>query len=134
GARRWDDLEAVDLGAALLDLVPGDRRRRFDQLAPVHLTVPSGSRVAVDYGDPARPALAVRIQEVFGLAETPRVGGGRVAVTLHLLSPARRAVQVTQDLAGFWRTGWAEVRKELRGRYPRHDWPEDAGRAVPRRR
>ena len=134
GARRWDDLDRVDLGGALLDLVPGESRPRFDQLAPAQLTVPSGSRVALDYGDPVRPALAVRIQEVFGLTETPRVGGGRVPVTLHLLSPARRPVQVTQDLAGFWRTGWAEVRKELRGRYPKHEWPERPEEAAARRR
>ncbi len=133
GVHRWDDLERVDLGAALLGLLPWARRARLDDLAPSHVEVPSGSRIPVDYADPARPALAVRVQEVFGLGETPRVGGGRVPVTLHLLNPARRPVQVTRDLAGFWRTGWAEVRKELRGRYPKHDWPEDPAAAVARR-
>jgi ATP-dependent helicase HrpB len=131
--RRWADLEGVDLGAALLDLVPWDRRIRLDDLAPSHVVVPSGSRIAVDYADPARPALHVRVQEVFGLRETPRVGGGKVPLTLHLQSPARRPVQVTQDLGGFWRGGWADVRKELRGRYPRHDWPEDPATAAARR-
>jgi ATP-dependent helicase HrpB len=133
GVRRWRDLERVHLDAALLDLLPWERRARLDALAPTHLEVPSGSRIPVDYADPRRPALAVRVQEVFGLAETPRVGGGRVPVTLHLQSPARRPVQVTQDLAGFWRTGWAEVRKELRGRYPKHDWPERPEAASARR-
>jgi ATP-dependent helicase HrpB len=133
GVRRWDDLEGIDLGAALLGLLPWERRARFDDLAPSHVVVPSGSRIPVDYADPAQPSLSVRIQEVFGLQETPRVGGGRVPLTLHLLNPARRPVQVTRDLAGFWRTGWAEVRKELRGRYPKHDWPADPTVAVARR-
>jgi ATP-dependent helicase HrpB len=133
GVRRWADLDGVNYSAALLELLPWTRRARLDELAPSHVVVPSGSRIPVDYADPARPALAVRVQEVFGLGETPRVGGGRVPLTLHLLSPARRPVQVTQDLAGFWRAGWAEVRKELRGRYPKHDWPEDPAVAVARR-
>jgi ATP-dependent helicase HrpB len=133
GVRRWADLDGVDFSAALLDLLPWGRRARLDELAPSHIGVPSGSRIPVDYADPARPALAVRVQEVFGLGETPRVGGGRIPLTLHLLSPARRPVQVTQDLAGFWRTGWTEVRKELRGRYPKHDWPENPAVAAARR-
>jgi ATP-dependent helicase HrpB len=95
--------------------------------------VPSGSRIRVDYTDPETPVLAVRLQEVFGLTETPRVGGGRVPVTMHLLSPARRPVQVTQDLAGFWRTSYFDVRKEMKGRYPKHYWPEDPLVAEPRR-
>ncbi|HSE28454.1 MAG TPA: ATP-dependent helicase HrpB [Gemmatimonadales bacterium] len=133
GVRRWADLEGVDVGAALLALLSWEQRARFDDLAPSHVEVPSGSRIPVDYADPAKPALAVRVQEVFGLRETPRVGGGKVPLTLHLLNPARRPVQVTQDLAGFWRTGWTEVRKELRGRYPKHDWPEDPAAAAARR-
>lgn len=86
--------------------------------------MPSGREVALDYGSGA-PVLAVKLQELFGLLETPRVAGGRVPVTIELLSPAGRPVQVTQDLAGFWRSGYAAVRAELRGRYPRHPWPED---------
>ena len=97
------------------------------------LQVPSGSRMPVDYADPAAPVLAVRLQEMFGQTETPTVGGGRVPVTLHLLSPARRPVQVTRDLAGFWRTTYFEVRKDLKGRYPKHHWPDDPLRAEPTR-
>jgi len=87
--------------------------------------VPSGSRVALDYSDPESPVLAARIQELFGMGETPRIGGGRVPLTIHLLSPARRPAQVTRDLASFWREGYFVVRKDLRGRYPRHFWPDD---------
>jgi ATP-dependent helicase HrpB len=88
----------------------------------------------VDYGDRDAPVLAVRLQELFGLAETPRIANGAVPLTLHLLSPARRPVQVTRDLAGFWRSSYFEVRKELRGRYPKHEWPEDPLNATPTRR
>jgi len=129
GARGAADLRRLDLGQILLALLPHQHRPRLDELAPTHLEVPSGSRIAVDYGDPAAPVLAVRLQEMFGLADTPRIGGGRVALTLHLLSPARRPVQVTRDLASFWRSGYFEVRKDLRGRYPKHYWPEDPLRA-----
>jgi ATP-dependent helicase HrpB len=90
--------------------------------------------VPLDYSDQESPVLAVRLQEVFGLAETPRVAGGRAPVTLHLLSPAGRPVQVTRDLAGFWRTTYFDVRKDLRGRYPRHYWPDDPLQAEPTRR
>jgi ATP-dependent helicase HrpB len=88
----------------------------------------------VDYSDPAAPVLAVRLQELFGLAETPRIANGAVPLTLHLLSPARRPVQVTRDLGGFWRSSYFDVRKELRGRYPKHEWPEDPLHAAPTRR
>ncbi len=104
--------------------------RRLDRFAPEQLQVPSGSRKRIDYTtDP--PVLAVKLQEMFGLADTPRLCGGRVAVMLHLLSPAQRPVQVTQDLAGFWTRGYPEVRRELRGRYPKHPWPDDPWNAVP---
>jgi len=96
--------------------------------------VPTGSRISVDYSDPSAPVLAVRLQEVFGLEQTPRIGRGRVPVTMHLLSPAHRPVQVTQDLAGFWRTSYFDVRRDLRGRYPKHEWPEDPLNATPTRR
>jgi ATP-dependent helicase HrpB len=134
GMRRLDDLRRLDLAAILLDHVGWQRRARLDALAPTHLEVPSGSRLPIDYADPAAPALAVRLQEMFGLAETPRVGGGRVPLTLQLLSPAQRPVQVTRDLAGFWRTSYFDVRKDLRGRYPKHHWPEDPMQAEPTRR
>jgi ATP-dependent helicase HrpB len=129
--RRTADLERLDVTSLLLDRLGWEQRRALDQLAPTHLTVPSGSRIALDYRDPAVPVLAVKLQEVFGLQATPRIGGGTVPVTLHLLSPARRPVQVTQDLAGFWRTSYFDVRKEMKGRYPRHIWPEDPSQAVP---
>lgn len=89
--------------------------------------------LAIDYRDPASPVLAVRIQDVFGLLESPRIGRGRVPLTLHLLSPAHRPVQVTQDLASFWKETYFEVRKELKGRYPKHDWPDDPLTAIPGR-
>lgn len=126
-------LDRVDLVAALRSLMSWAQRQRLDDVAPETIEVPTGSRIAVDYSDPRAPALAVRIQELFGLAETPRVGAGRVPVTLQLLSPSRRPVQVTRDLAGFWRSSYFDVRKDLRGRYPKHDWPEDPLRAPPSR-
>jgi ATP-dependent helicase HrpB len=131
GAMRLDDLARVDLSAALLERLSWEQRAALDRLAPTHVTVPSGSRMPVDYGDSALPVLAVRLQEVFGLSETPRVAGGRVPLTLHLLSPAGRPVQVTRDLAGFWRTTYFQVRKDLKGRYPRHYWPDDPLEAEP---
>jgi ATP-dependent helicase HrpB len=134
GVRRWSDLARVDLAGALRELLDWRQRRALDELAPSHIVVPTGSRIAVDYADPRAPVLAVRIQEVFGLLESPRVLGGRVPVTMHLLSPAHRPVQVTQDLAGFWRTSYFDVRKDLRGRYPKHEWPEDPLAATPTRR
>jgi ATP-dependent helicase HrpB len=128
------DLRAVDVNAALLSLLPWDRRAALDELAPTHVAVPTGSRIPVDYSDPDAPVLAVRLQELFGLADTPRIGGGAVPLTLHLLSPAHRPVQVTRDLAGFWRSSYFDVRKDLRGRYPRHPWPDDPLSAEPTRR
>jgi ATP-dependent helicase HrpB len=134
GLRRRSEVEQLDLGGVLLDSLTWEQRRALDQLAPTHVVVPTGSRIPVDYGDPAAPVLAVRLQEMFGLAETPRIANGAVALTLHLLSPARRPVQVTRDLGGFWRSSYFEVRKELRGRYPKHEWPEDPLHAAPTRR
>ena len=116
---------AIDLDAALKALVPWDKQRTLDRLAPTHIEVPSGSRVPIDYANPAEPTLSVRLQEMFGLLDTPRIGGGKVPLTLHLLSPARRPVQVTRDLASFWANGYRAVKAELKGRYPRHYWPDD---------
>ena len=115
----------IDFAAALKTLVPWEQQRQLDKLAPTHIEVPSGSRVPVDYSNPAEPALSVRLQEMFGLTDTPRVGGGKVPVLVHLLSPARRPVQVTRDLASFWATGYKAVKAELKGRYPKHYWPDD---------
>ena len=134
GMRALGDLGRLNLSEALLSTVPWHRRATLDRLAPTHLEVPSGSRILLDYADPTAPVLAVRLQEVFGLQETPTVGGGRVPVTVHLLSPARRPVQVTRDLASFWRGAYFEVRKDLRARYPKHAWPEDPLAAPPTRR
>jgi len=134
GARSLDDLGRIDLAGALLSQLPWDRRALLDDLAPTHITVPSGSRIAIDYADASAPVLAVRLQEMFGLADTPRIARGAVPLTVHLLSPAQRPVQVTRDLAGFWRTSYFDVRKELRGRYPKHHWPDDPMTATPTRR
>ncbi len=125
GVSRRDHLARIDLAAALKALLPWDRQRLVDSLAPTHIEVPSGSHVPVDYSNPVEPTLSVRLQEMFGLTDTPRVGGGKVAVTIHLLSPARRPVQVTRDLASFWANGYKSVKAELKGRYPRHYWPDD---------
>jgi ATP-dependent helicase HrpB len=133
GIRRWEGLDRLDFGALLLERLSWDRRAALEDWAPTHVEVPSGSRIQVDYGDPAAPVLAVRLQELFGLRETPSVGRGRVPLTLHLLSPARRPVQVTRDLAGFWRTTYFDVRKDLKGRYPKHHWPDDPLAAAPTR-
>jgi ATP-dependent helicase HrpB len=115
----------IDFAAAVRTLVPWDRQRQVDALAPTHIEVPSGSRIAIDYANPAEPTLSVRLQEMFGLTDTPKVGGGKVPVLIHLLSPARRPVQVTRDLASFWANGYRAVKAELKGRYPRHYWPDD---------
>ena len=134
GMRRASDLAALDLSSLLLGRLSWQQRSALDTLAPSHLEVPTGSRIAVDYGDPASPVLAVRLQEMFGCRETPRVLGGRIPVTLHLLSPAHRPLQVTRDLAGFWRSSYKDVQKEMKGRYPRHPWPDDPMAAEPTRR
>ena len=134
GCRKLEDVRALDLHNALQQhFLTHEQRQALPRLAPTHIEVPSGSRLALDYAQGAQPVLAVRIQEVFGMPASPRVADGRVPVLLHLLSPARRPVQVTSDLASFWANGYAEVRKDLRGRYPKHDWPEDPAHAVPHR-
>ncbi|MEV2219472.1 ATP-dependent helicase HrpB [Nocardia vinacea] len=123
-ARRRADLERIDAGQALRRLLPWPDAVRMDELAPERLPVPSGSRVRLDYStDP--PVLAVKVQEVFGWTKTPSLADGRVPIVLHLLSPAQRPVAITADLASFWRSGWPQVRSDLRGRYPKHAWPED---------
>ncbi len=124
GLSRLLHLKRLDLPAILLARLDWLARQRLDEQAPTHLQVPSGSRVRLDYSQ-ATPVLAVRLQEMFGLTETPCIAAGRVPVLLHLLSPARRPVQVTQDLAAFWQGSYHDVRKELKGRYPKHHWPDD---------
>jgi ATP-dependent helicase HrpB len=125
GLSRRTQLARIDLDAALAGLVGWRERQRLDAFAPTHIGVAGGRRVRVDYGDPAQPRVAVRLQHCLGLPDIPRIGGGRVPLLVALLSPAGRPVQLTRDLAGFWRGSYAEVRRELRGRYPKHDWPED---------
>ncbi len=131
GVTRREHLSRLALAEALRARLGWQRLRELDGLAPTHLTVPSGSQIRIDYLDERAPVVAVRLQEVFGLTETPRLAGGRVPVTFNLLSPAHRPVQVTRDLGSFWRRGYAEVRKDLRGRYPKHHWPEDPLTAEP---
>ncbi len=128
---RLAQLDAGQLQEALLSRFTYAQRRDFEAFAPTHVTVPTGTRVAIDYEDDNAPCIEVRMQEVFGLADTPRIAGGRVPITLKLLSPARRPMQITQDLAGFWRGSYAEVRKDMRGRYPKHYWPENPLEAEP---
>ncbi|BDH04327.1 ATP-dependent helicase HrpB [Streptomyces seoulensis] len=132
-ARRRADLGRIDAGQALARLLPwaGGEAARLDELAPERIAVPSGSRVRVDYTDPERPVLAVKLQEMFGLRQSPEVAGTPLLV--HLLSPAGRPAAVTADLASFWRDGYRAVRSELRGRYPKHPWPEDPATAEPTR-
>jgi ATP-dependent helicase HrpB len=132
-ARRRADLSRIDAGQALARLLPwaGGEAARLDELAPERITVPSGSRIRIDYEDPAQPVLAVKLQEMFGLQRSPEVAG--VPLLIHLLSPAGRPAAVTADLASFWRDGYKGVRAELRGRYPKHPWPEDPATAEPTR-
>jgi ATP-dependent helicase HrpB len=125
GVSSLADLRRLDLGEALRTLLGRDHHRRLQQGAPEAIQVPSGHRVALDYPEEGPPVLAVKLQEMFGCAETPRVAFGRVPVLLQLLSPARRPLQVTQDLRSFWDQIYPEVKKEMRGRYPRHPWPDD---------
>ncbi|WP_328478603.1 ATP-dependent helicase HrpB [Actinoplanes sp. NBC_00393] len=133
-ARRRADLAKLDVAAGLRRLLPWSVAGRLDEIAPERLPVPSGSQIRVDYTDPAAPVLAVKVQEAFGWRVAPRLADGRVPVLLHLLSPAGRPVAVTRDLASFWVQGYPQVRAEMRGRYPRHPWPEDPTTAVPTRR
>jgi ATP-dependent helicase HrpB len=133
GITRREHLAGVPLADALRALLTREQQLRLDRLAPTHLVVPSGSRIPIEYRGDHAPSVAVRLQEVFGLAETPRIGDGRVPLTFALLSPARRPVQVTRDLASFWRSAYHDVRRDLRGRYPKHHWPEDPLHAAPAR-
>ncbi|MBR7827871.1 ATP-dependent helicase HrpB [Actinospica sp. MGRD01-02] len=132
-ARHRADLERIPTTTALTRLLPWPAAGRLDELAPERITVPSGSRIRVDYSAD-RPVLAVKIQELFGLDAAPQLADGRVTLTIHLLSPAGRPAAVTSDLASFWREGYRAVRADLRGRYPRHPWPEDPTAAQPTRR
>ncbi|TDC03904.1 ATP-dependent helicase C-terminal domain-containing protein, partial [Actinomadura bangladeshensis] len=133
GARRRADLAKVDVAGMLRGLLPWEQAKRLDEYAPERVEVPSGSRIRVDYSG-ERPVLAVKLQELFGWDAAPPLAGGRVPLVVHLLSPAGRPAAVTADLASFWREGYRAVRAELRGRYPKHPWPEDPATAVPTKR
>lgn len=135
GVSRLEDFKRLDLMAILEALLPWNLQTRLEELAPTRLEVPSGSKVRLEYSpDGSPPVLAVKLQELFGLADTPAVNEGRNPVMLHLLSPAQRPIQVTQDLRSFWENTYPEVRKELRGRYNKHPWPEDPWNAEPTRK
>lgn len=134
GRRSFAELARAPLAEAVLAALPWAQRQALERDAPERLEVPSGSRIRLDYSDPARPVLAARIQELFGLAATPRLAGGRVPVRLHLLAPNGRPQQVTEDLASFWANTYPVVRRELAGRYPKHAWPDDPATARPERR
>jgi len=130
GVSRRTHLAGIDLKEALTGRLDWKQRKALDELAPTHVTVPSGSRIPIDYAHPV-PVLAVRLQEMFGATETPRIAGGRVPLLLHLLSPARRPLQVTQDLRSFWSNAYTAVRADMRGQYPKHHWPENPLEAEP---
>ncbi|PQP89510.1 ATP-dependent helicase HrpB [Paenibacillus sp. AR247] len=134
GMKKKSDLQRLHMSTVLEQSLTWEQRKQLDEEAPTHITVPSGSRIPLDYSDPAKPVLAVKLQEMFGWHETPRIGSGKVPLTLHLLSPAQRPVQVTSDLASFWKQGYFDVKKDLKGRYPKHYWPDDPLEAVPTRR
>lgn len=128
------DISAGDLSDALMALLPWEMRARLDREAPTHFEAPTGSVLAIDYEAEQGPTIAVRLQELFGLNTHPSIAAGKVPLVLELLSPAQRPVQVTRDLPGFWRGSYAAVRSDLRGRYPRHPWPDDPASALPTRR
>jgi ATP-dependent helicase HrpB len=131
GKTKLDEIGADDLASALDVALPWDLARRLADEAPTHFQAPTGTAAPIDYEAEGGPAIALRVQELFGLNEHPALAGGRIPLTLHLLSPANRPIQITRDLPGFWRGSWAAVRSDLRGRYPRHSWPEDPAAAQP---
>jgi ATP-dependent helicase HrpB len=131
GKTKLDEISADDLASALDAALPWDLARRLADAAPTHFQAPTGTAAPIDYEAEGGPAIALRVQELFGLNEHPALAGGRIPLTLHLLSPANRPIQITRDLPGFWRGSWAAVRSDLRGRYPRHFWPDDPAAALP---
>lgn len=130
GVSRAADFSKIKLQDALAAMLDWEKKKRLDVQAPVSMEVPSGSSIRIDYTTD-EPILAVRLQEMFGLTDTPAIANGRVALLLHLLSPARRPVQVTRDLRSFWKNGYPEVKRDLKGRYPKHHWPDDPWTAIP---
>jgi len=134
GRTSLDQISGDDLSRAVRTLLPHDLARRLEKEMPTHLEVPTGSRIPIDYTAEQGPTVAVRVQELFGLDVHPKIGGGKLPLILALTSPAGRPIQVTRDLPAFWRGSWADVRREMRGRYPKHPWPEDPRTAAPTRR
>ena len=131
GKTKLSEISVDALGAALDALLPWSLQRRLDEEAPTHFEAPTGNRHAIDYQAASAPSLHIRVQELFGLTRHPSIANGRLALTLHLLSPAHRPIQITRDLPGFWKGSWAAVRAEMKGRYPRHPWPDDPAAAAP---
>ena len=131
GKTKLAEIAADDLGRALEALLPWNLKRRLEEEAPTHFEAPTGNRHAVDYEAAGAPALHIRVQELFGLTRHPSIANGKVPLTLHLLSPAHRPIQITRDLPGFWKGSWAAVKAEMKGRYPRHPWPDDPASAAP---
>jgi ATP-dependent helicase HrpB len=134
GKTARSQLTAGELFDAVSNLVPWNLRRRLDSEAPTHFTAPTGSQVAVDYEAEQGPTVSIRVQELFGLSQHPAIAGGRIPLVIELLSPGHKPVQITRDLPGFWRGSYADVRTDLRGRYPRHPWPDNPAAALPTRR
>ena len=131
GRRSLADIKPEDLDSAVKALLPWDLTKRLEQEAPTHYEAPTGSQIAIEYETDSGPILAIRVQELFGLSQHPTLAGGRVPLTLHLLSPAHRPIQITRDLPGFWKGSWSAVKTEMKGRYPRHVWPDDPAGALP---
>jgi ATP-dependent helicase HrpB len=131
GITKLSEIDADDLGAALDALLPWNLKQRLEEEAPTHFQAPTGNRHAIDYETAGAPALHIRVQELFGLSQHPSIANGRLPLTLHLLSPAHRPIQITRDLPGFWKGSWAPVKAEMKGRYPRHPWPDDPASAAP---
>jgi ATP-dependent helicase HrpB len=128
------DLQRLNLISIFENRLSWEQRHEMEEWAPTHILVPSGQKIPVDYSNPEVPLLSVRLQQMFGLSDTPRIANGLVNLTLQLLSPSNRPVQVTQDLASFWRTAYYDVKKDLQGRYPKHYWPDDPLTAMPTHR
>ena len=131
GKTKLSEIGSDDLAAGLAALLPWHLQRRLQEEAPTHFEAPSGNRHAIDYETAGAPALHIRVQELFGLRQHPAIANGKLPLTLHLLSPAQRPLQITRDLPGFWKGSWAAVKAEMKGRYPRHSWPEDPAAAAP---
>jgi len=131
GKTKLSEIGTDDLGATLDALLPWTLKRRLLEEAPTHFTAPTGNRHVIDYETAGAPALHIRVQELFGLTQHPSIANGKLPLTLHLLSPAHRPIQITRDLPSFWKGSWAVVKAEMKGRYPRHPWPDDPASAAP---